>query len=246
MSERPWLILTLRRTGGTSLTSFLSTISGFPTVEHEPFNPDRAFGHINRAFQADEDAEAMTKSIRLALKDIPNIKHCVEVVPMELTRALIDIGNELGYRLMVLTRRDEAKRLASLFLAVATESWGPKAAQKNYPLIVAGEKIPTPIDMKSVRDRVRTDFFSIGRTLSLLRNRQIDYPWYLFEELYFGDVSLNEQVRGIADDLGLTIAEDDVRLLALSESSGQKSHEIAPYVENYGAMVVLLNKMCII
>lgn len=244
MSEKPWLILTLRRTGGTSLTAFLSAVSGFPAVEHEPFNPDRVFGSVNKAFQVDEDAEGMTRSIRLALENKPNIKHCVEIVPLELTRALIDVCNELGYRFMVLTRRDEGSRLASLFLAMATDAWGPEAARKIYPQIIAGKKTPKPIDLKSVRNRVRADYFALGRTLSLLRHRQIDYPWYLFEELYFGDVALSDQARAIARDLGVTVAKDDARLLKLSESNGQKSQKIASYVENYDAMVTLLAKMC--
>ena len=244
MSETPWIILTLRRTGGTSLTTFLAEISSYPTVGHEPFNVDRIYGQITRDFQSTGDVEAMEEGISDALSTLPNIKHCVEIIPLEQTRALIDEAQKRGYRFMVLTRRDEARRLASLFLAVATGAWGPEHAAKIYPKIMSGEIEPTPIDLKNVRHRVRTDFFSIGRTLSLLRNREIDYDWHLFEELYFGDTPIEEQARSIATTLGVDIAPDDARLSKFSQNEGQKSGNIAPYVKNYDEAVAELRKLC--
>lgn len=244
MTEHPWLILTLRRTGGTSLTTFLSAASSFPTIEHEPFNVARTLGAITKAFRETDDTEAMTRAIRAALAHRPNIKHCIEIIPLELTRALIDICNDLGYRFIVMTRRDEARRLASLFLAVATGAWGPDAAEKIYPQIISGDLTPEPIDLKKLQHRVSTDFHSVGRTLSLLRNRNIDYPWLLFEELYFGDTPIEQQARTLATGLGIDIAADDPRLLAFAERDGQKSASIAAYVENYDEAVARLNKLC--
>ncbi len=244
MTEHPWLILTLRRTGGTSLTTFLSAASSFPTIEHEPFNVARTLSHITRGFRQTGDTEAMTQAIRAALVQRPNIKHCIEIIPLELTRALIDICNELGYRFIVMTRRDEARRLASLFLAVATGAWGPDAADKIYPKIIAGDLVPDPIDLRKLQHRVSTDFHSIGRTLAMLRNRNIKHPWLLFEELYFGDTPVEEQARALAGDLGIDIAADDARLQAFAERDGQKSSSIAPYVENYDEAVARLAKLC--
>ncbi len=244
MNEKPWLILTLRRTGGTSLTSFLSQISTFPSIEHEPFNVDRSLGGITRAFQADEDVPAMEAAIAEALEERPNIKHCVEIIPLELTRTLIDAALERGYHFMVLTRRDEARRLASLFLAQSTGAWGPTAAAKIYPKVISGELSPTPIELKHIQNRVRTDFYSIGRSLSLLRNRQINYDWLLFEELYFGDTSIEQQAVDIAARLGIDVAPDDDRLANFSSGGGQKSGDIASYVPNYDEAVAQLKKLC--
>jgi hypothetical protein len=244
MTEKPWLILTLRRTGGTSLTAFLSDISKFKTVQHEPFNADRIFGEITTRFRKDGDLVAAEAAIREKLASRPNLKHCVEIIPTDLTRILIDVCNELGYKFIVLTRRDEGRRLASLFLAVATGAWGPRAAAEIYPKIKSGDLKPEPVDLKRVENRVRTDFYSIGRTLSLLRNRQIDYPWYLFEELYFGETSIEEQAIAIAAGLGLEIDASDERLQAFAGQDGQKSSEIAPFVENYEAAVQRLEKLC--
>lgn len=244
MTEHPWLILTLRRTGGTSLTTFLSAASNFPTIEHEPFNPARTLGHITKGFRQTEDAGAMTGAIQTALAKRPNIKHCIEIIPLDLTRALIDSCNDLGYRFIVMTRRDEARRLASLFLAVATGAWGPDAAEEIYPQIISGDLTPEPIDLARIQHRVSTDYHSVGRTLALLRNRRIDYRWLLFEELYFGDTPVEEQARALAAGLGMQIAADDERLLAFAERSGQKSSTIAPYVENYDEAVARLDRLC--
>jgi len=244
MAEQPWLILTLRRTGGTSLTTFLSTASSFSTIEHEPFNPGRMLGHITNGFQNSDNIADMSAAVRQAVANRPNIKHCIEIIPTEITRALIDACQEQGYRFIVMTRRNEAKRLASLFLAISTGVWGPEDAMQIYPKIIAGTQTPPPIDLTRLRGRVRTDYYSVGRMLSMLRNRQIDYPWLLFEDLYFGDTPIREQALALARDLGITIGEDDDRLQAFAEKSGQKSSEIAPYVENYDTAVARLNKLC--
>lgn len=244
MTEKPWLILTLRRTGGTSLTTFLSAASSFPTIEHEPFNAARIFGHITRDFRETGDLEAMETAVRAALTQHPNIKHCVEIIPQEITRALIDACNDLGYHFIVMTRRDEGKRLASLFLAVATGAWGPEDAETIYPQIIAGDLTPDPIDLKNVQNRVKTDYYLVGRTLSLLRNRDIDYKWLLFEELYFGTTPIETQAHTLATGLGMDIAGDDQRLQAFVEGNGQKSSSIAPYVENYDKATTLLKALC--
>lgn len=244
MTEKPWLILTLRRTGGTSLTTFLSAVSSFPTVEHEPFNTARIFGQITQDFRETGDLEHMEAAVRKALARRPNIKHCVEIIPQEITRALIDTCNDLGYHFIVMTRRDEGQRLASLFLAVATGAWGPADAEKIYPQIIAGDLIPDPIDLKNLQSRVKTDYYSVGRALSLLRNRKINYKWLLFEELYFGDTPIETQAGALAADLGMDITQDDERLQAFAEGSGQKSSSIAPYVENYDKAVTRLKALC--
>lgn len=245
MTEKPWLILTLRRTGGTSLTGFLSSVSGFPSVEHEPFNVDRVFGAITSDFRESGDLGAMEEAVAGALADSPNLKHCVEIIPPEITRALIERAMAQGYGFMVLTRRDEARRIASLLLAQATGAWGPRAAEKIYPKIREGKVTPEPIDPKKVRARVSTDFFSLGRMLVMLRNRRIDPDWLIFEELYFGDTPIEEQARAIAARLGIEVAPDDERLVAFSSGGGQKSAGIASFVPGYEEATKLLEKLCV-
>ena len=88
------------------------------------------------------------------------------------------------------------------------------------------------------------DYFSVGQTLSLLRNRQIDFGWYLFEELYFGDTKIEKQAVDIAATLGIAIDAEDERLEEFSDEKGQKSSEIGKYVPNYDRAIALLSKLC--
>ena len=60
--EKPWIIMALRRTGGTSLTRFLSRVSAFPSLEPEPFNKYRMLGGITQAFR--DTGDVATRSAR--------------------------------------------------------------------------------------------------------------------------------------------------------------------------------------
>lgn len=244
MDEAPWLILTLRRTGGTSFTTFLSEVSSFQTIEHEPFNMDRMLGYVTKGFRDTQDLEAASTAMRAALAGRPNIKHCFEIVPMEITRLLIDEAQRLGYKIFLLTRQNEDKRLASLFLAISTGAWGPEQAAQIYPQIISGDFKPAPIDPRIVRNRAHLDARLLGNVLCLLRNRQVRYHWLLFEELYFGDTPLEEQVLEVSQQLGITVAADDPRLTKVSKSSGQKSASIASFVENYAEALKVLEDAC--
>lgn len=245
MTERPYLILTLRRTGGTSFMSFLNAVSAFPSVEHEPFNPDRIWGAVTRDFRKSGDAKAMQAAVTACVAPRPNIKHCIEIMPPALTRALIEACVAQGYAFLLLTRRDEASRLRSLFLALATGVWGPPQAAKIYPRIKAGEIVPKPVQAEEVRRRHAADATALGQTLVLLRNRQIAWDWLVFEELYAPDGQVAERARAVAAGLGITVAADDPRLQAFAERDGQGSSAIEPFVPGFAAIRALLDELCV-
>jgi hypothetical protein len=144
----PYVIWTMRRTGGTTLATLLSDLSEHNGIEHEPFNRDRIFGHVSEAFrQTDDDAQ-----LRTDLKDIfakkPVIKHCYELVPPAFNKTLFDVTSSLGYQHIILDRRNEADRIISLELARITGAWGGDAAKKLYPAIEAGEVMLEPLDVE--------------------------------------------------------------------------------------------------
>lgn len=245
MQEHPWLMLTLRRTGGTSLTGFLQSISSFPPIQHEPFNPDRKLGWIARDFNATGDAVRMAEQMTSALASRPNLKHCLEIVRPELTRALIETCEALGYRFLVLTRRDEAARLRSLALAVATGAWGPEQARKIYPRIRDGRQAPQPVDLKWLEQLVRNDYALLGRCLRLLRNRRIPHRWLVFEEVYDSAGSRRAAGADLAADMGIVLADDDPRLARFADRPSQNSHSIADHVPDHAAVVALLERLCL-
>lgn len=244
MSESPWILLSLRRTGGTSLTTFLQSVSRFSGIQHEPFNPDRQFGWITRGFRKSNDQAWLDEQIGSVLAQRPNIKHCLDVARPELTRALIERCHALDYRFVLLTRRDEAARLTSLYLAMATGAWAAEQAQKIYPQIAEGTLKATPIDISALETQVKTDFYLLGRCLTFLRNRQIPHEWLVFEEIYQSPDTAREKARQIAAGLGLTIEANDPRLGVFGAARRQNSVEIGRYVGNYDKAVEQLRELC--
>ena len=245
MVEKPWLILTLRRTGGTSLTGFLARVSRFRTIEHEPFNPERRLAHVTALSRPGADQAALMQAMSEALQERPNIKHCFEFLPFALTAALVTQACRLGYGIVLLTRRDEARRQLSLSLAMATGAWGQTDAARIYPAIEAGEIIPPAIDLAALRARVRQDYLALGQVLALLRARRIAHDWLLFEELYDRPDRLPDTLVAIASGLGVQVASDDPRLQGLSGQRGQNSARIAPHIGNYDKAAELLSRLCL-
>ncbi len=248
MPERPWLILTLRRTGGTSLTAFLAGISPFPTVQHEPFNIDRVFGQVTRAFRDHRDAQALRAGIAAALGDdparLPNIKHCLDVVPPALTAELIRACAARGYAVLLYTRGDEAGRLRSLFLALSTGAWGGAEAQRIYPEIRAGRIQPRPIDPDQVRRRLTEDRDRLARVIRQLEQDGIAHSRRRFEDIYGPGRSAPDEARRLAAELGSDVAPDAPALRWFDASQKQGSESIAEHVPGYPQAVALLDKLC--
>ena len=146
-SSTPFIIWTLQRTGGTNLAQHLFRSSGLPGTSgppashgvlaritnawrlHEPFNlndPERPFGTISEAWTRDRDHDPLVRSIEGICKERIPIKHCVEMVPWEITECLARVSVQAGYRHVFLHRRDSIARLLSLQFAKATGIWGDK------------------------------------------------------------------------------------------------------------------------
>lgn len=241
--ERPFIIYTLRRTGGTSLTAFMSRVSSFPTVEHEPFNKERRWAAVTAEVEGGMAPVALRSRLKDMLADRPNIKHAVEVVPMAIARALIEVCQELGYAQFVLHRRAEKDRLMSLYMAQATGAWGPKDAAKLYPKLRSGELVPIPIDLSRVAERVRMDAACLGETLMALRGLGVDFGWLLFEEIYESPAAAVQAAVAIADRMGLDLTETDERLSVFSASSGQGSGEAMALVPQAADVKALLDRL---
>lgn len=138
----PLVIWTLQRTGGTNLTSYLSQRSGLAVVPHEPFNVGRIWGHITEKWGQDKDERALASTVRELCCAPSVIKHCVEVIPPEVSRALATATTEAGFKHFFLYRRDPLDRLLSLHFARQTGIWGPGKAANSYSLPEERTELP--------------------------------------------------------------------------------------------------------
>lgn len=242
MATRPFLILTLRRTGGTSLMALLSEVSHFPTLQDEPFNPDRVLKHVSEYFKQTRDVKTLRALIKAALVTNPNIKHCFEIIAEEITHELIREAVERGYRIFLLTRADEAARLRSLLLAQTTGAWGSKDAQKIYPAIKSGETVLKPVDLRAVSHRANHDRQSLDKIVRFLADHDIDYTPIVFEEFYARDGGVIQRVHDALAHIGFKIREDDPRLVRFDQDRGQTSSDIAQWVPNMAEVDELLRR----
>lgn len=245
MTEKPWLIITLRRTGGTTLASLLTSMSSHKTIMHEPFNQERMFGQVTLEFQETRDFSTLDASVANALMDTPNLKHCIDTIPFEITSAVIEEANRRGYHIIVLTRRNEVHRLASLFLAKATGSWSTQDAAEICPQIISGEIMLQPINLKLVKRLIKGDIKRTNLLHSMLNDRQIGYQHIYYEDLYADESAMEMTVRNIAQRLNIDQLANALIIPRKFDTTNQRSKDIGPYIENYDAMLTLLNKHCV-
>src|SRR5579863_9787871 len=104
--SHPFIIWTMQRTGGTSLTDLLLEMSEHKAAEHEPFNRDRQFGAVTIAWAQTKDEEALRRALADLLAQRHLIKHTYELRDMQLNLALMEAAAR-DYRHIFLFRRDE-------------------------------------------------------------------------------------------------------------------------------------------
>lgn len=134
-SERPILVWTMRRSGSTSLARALSLLSSFGEVQEEPFNRNRAFGHVRRGYRARRllgvalGGGWQRRAVEAVLASHPNVKHCYELHDRSLNRALLRAAERRGYTQLRLERHADVERILSLCLARETGVWMAEQAR---------------------------------------------------------------------------------------------------------------------
>ena len=242
MEERPILILALRRVGGTSLVKFLSNISAYETLEHEPFNADRSLGAITRSFQENGDARKAKDAIKAALGQPVVIKHCIDTVPQTITRAVIECCDELNYRFIWLTRNDETARLLSLLLAQQTDMWDEDGLEKIYSAVVDGRLEMKPFDLGYLLEQREGDRQSMQFTLDVLHERSIVFEKIIFEDFYRDAASTVANAISLANRIAIKIDANDSRLSILASQRRRLSSLLLEKVPNVSAAKSILNQ----
>ncbi len=148
----PFLIWTMQRTGGTSLTELLMAMSEHRSAEHEPFNwakkQPRQFWPITEAWNNAHNAEVLRASLDGLFAQGYLIKHCYELLSMSFNMHLMQAAAGTPYRHVVLRRRDEPSRLVSKFIAESQGTWFKDYARKVFTQVAEGDRklAPLPVD----------------------------------------------------------------------------------------------------
>jgi len=127
---KPLIVWTLQRTGGTNLAARLFEKIGLKCPQHEPFNVERIYGGITAHWNAGHDRQALQRSVDEIIGRRELIKHCVEMVPWEVTQALVQASAAAGYVHLFLYRRNPLDRLLSLQFAKLSGVWGTNMKDK--------------------------------------------------------------------------------------------------------------------
>ncbi|TDM06392.1 MAG: hypothetical protein C4K60_17690 [Ideonella sp. MAG2] len=98
---------------------------------------------MTQRWKTDHDPAALAARLR-DICDRPSIiKHCVEMVPWEVTKALAEASSRAGYRHLFLYRQRPAGRLLSLHFARQSGIWGPQG--KTAKVLDAVYAKPLPV-----------------------------------------------------------------------------------------------------
>lgn len=178
----PFIVWTLQRTGGTNLTQRLMDRSNLMSIQHEPFNLGRLHGEITKQWMETKDESVLAEEmLNIATRQII-IKHCVEIVPWEITCALANAAAGFGYQHLFLYRKNARDRLLSLHFARETGVWGPKMKKE----LDENTEIQ-PIDVKSLIAHERKSIVSLQRVWQHLVDLNIEPLALSYEEIYSVD-----------------------------------------------------------
>ncbi|MCG5500807.1 polysaccharide pyruvyl transferase family protein [Ectothiorhodospira lacustris] len=212
----PFIIWTLRRTGGTNLTARLVELAGLKSAPHEPFNAGRVYGHITQAWQESEDADALQRAVEDVVTKGDVIKHCVETVPWAVTHALIKATQAAGYRHLFLYRRNALDRLLSLHFAKNSGIWGPDMKEmkvleiKNENLNPPESISPLPVEKLLAHERHCTEL--LEKTLHQLKSLGAKPVALAYEEVYRASSMQDAQsaLGRVLAALEISMAEEDL------------------------------------
>ena len=245
--SKPFFIWTMRRTGGTSLTTLLTDISEFNNVQHEPFNTDRQFGRFIQDFRNAKEHQEIASELDAVLVDTPLIKHCYEIFGKEFNKLILESTVKQDYKHIFLKREDEISRIVSLFLAQQTSVWGPEQKKKKYDDIISGKSELVSFNIENmvkhykwcqnITRKIQTELIENGKGFKSIS----------FEDFYVGD--RDDRLKNLYDLFDYLEFNSDVSQVyknLIEEkifNSSQNSQDVLEYVPNYKEAISVLSRL---
>jgi hypothetical protein len=236
--EQPFIIWTLRRTGGTSLRRVLYWLSSFGAWDDEAFNEERQFGSITKSFLGNRDFLQLESEVKKIVAERKNLKHCIEVVPYEVNSALLRSSLEHDYRHVVLLRANEVDRQISLEIARQSGAWGPDEATSIFSRVKERQIELKPLNIDVIRQQMERDATALGRLVRLLHANRVAYSLVFFEDFYTGSLQQRvSKMQELCETLALANAanEPPEAFQGSLMDRDQGTKEIYPFVPNIDA-----------
>ncbi len=222
--ERPFIIWTLRRTGGTNLANALFGASSYKNAYHEPFNIDRKFNFVQNNWKASQDPEQLLLDVQQAFTGLPLIKHCLEVCPMPVNMAIMAEAARKGYKHLFLYREGAQERLLSLNFAQLTNVWGKEQVPEGG---ISDDVYKSEIPVESIIKHELNCRKSLASMYELLLKREQKVEEVSFEELYVQEKNSSKaKLDKIVDFLKLEkgyFSSEVVNNILMRGSQGTKS-----------------------
>lgn len=231
----PYIIWTMQRSGGTAVADLLGAFSEHQSIQHEPFNLERRFGQLTRAWLEQFDRADLERGVMEALQDRPVIKHCYELVPSAVNAALLNVARLLGYRHVLLERESEVDRVLSLQLARITGAWGKEEAKRAYDLILSGEDRLDAIDVSEAKKHLHHCLERKDRLRKVMAHDPSAFFALSFAEVFSDSSEGSRQIDGVLNFLGITPKSTSTvqqKVDLMRAHSGQNSAQILPHVPN--------------
>ena len=251
--SKPFFIWTMRRTGGTSLTTLLSIISEHPNLQegniysiHEPFNKERILGHFIIKYNQGISKEILLSKLQETFQNTPNMKHCYELFSKGFNDLIVESVLEQNYGHIFLKREDEVSRIFSLFLAEQTSVWGPEQKKDKYNNILSGKEKLRPFDIDRMVEHYKWCNVITNHIQTKLEKHGQTYKIVSFEEFYMGE--REERLRKLYELFDYLGFEHSVReeykekIREKVFNSSQDSRSILEYVPNYKEAIEILQK----
>ena len=245
--SKPFFIWTMRRTGGTSLTTLLTDISEYNGLQHEPFNSDRKLGKFIKSFRNGKDRQEIASELDGLFKDTPLIKHCYELFGKEFNQLIVEATIKQDYKHIFLKREDETSRIISLFLAQQTSVWGPEQKMKKYDDIISGKLELAPFNIEKMIIHYKWCKNITNKIQKLLTKKDKEFKVISFEDFYVGQ--RDERLKNLYKLFDYLEFDSDVSEIYKDKiedkifKSSQNSQDILEYVPNYNEAIDTLNKL---
>lgn len=220
-TDRPFIIWTLQRTGGTNLTKHLAKRTTFKPIHAEPFNKPRIYGEVSKAWLANRDPAALRTSIAEVLAKNECIKQCVDMVPLEVSRILAELSAAADWRHMFLFRREPLGRILSKVYAERTKVWGPSHVDKVEN---DAEAFVEPLNVEQLLKEETRNVDWLNRVWKELKAVKAPVVTLAYEDLYGPDTELAAKaLTNLLQMLGLSRdSQSDAAMLADLRGTGDQ------------------------